>query len=59
MRAAILYKDKEILVEFPPKVFAEMLKTYMKVSKRSKTAKKIDIALDKIVKELKNKTRLK
>ncbi len=53
MRIAILYEDKNVFVEFSPKVFKKMLKTYMGL----KSSKKIDEAFEKIIKDLKNQTK--
>lgn len=56
MEIAVFTKDDTIYVKFPTNVFKELLKTYMGLSKRSKTAKKMDEAFVKIVKDLKKET---
>jgi len=56
MEIAVFTKNDSVFVKFPPETFKELLKTYMGVSKRSKTAKKIDEAFVKIVKDLKKET---
>lgn len=53
MRMAIIYSEKEVFVEFPPKVFRELLRNYYE-----KTGD-LDEAMDEIEKELKKKTRLR
>jgi len=56
MRIAIIYKENNIFAEFPAEVFKEMLMTYMEIEKNSKTAEKLETALEKIVKDLKKLT---
>lgn len=53
MRLAIIYSEKEIFVEFPPSVFKELLRTYLKETDS------LDKAFEMIEKELKKKTRLR
>jgi len=56
MEIAVFTKSDKIFVKFPTDTFKELLKTYMGVSKRSMTSKKIDEAFVKIVKDLKKET---
>jgi len=57
MRIAIIYNDEDVFVEIKPKTFKKLLKSYMGVSKRSKTSQKVDKAIEKIILDLKNKTK--
>lgn len=57
LRIAVVYKDEDIFVEFPPDVFVDMFKKYMGISERSKTWRKIDKSFEKIVLDLKKETR--
>ena len=50
-RIAILYKKDSVLVEFKPKVFRELLKTYLK------SEGSIDKAMGKIEQDLKQETK--
>jgi uncharacterized protein YaaN involved in tellurite resistance len=50
-RIALIYQDDRVYVEFKPKTFKQMLRTYF-----AKT-KDIDKALDQIIVELKNQTK--
>lgn len=54
MKIAVIYQDSKILVEFPPDVFMSMLKTKMDLD--DKQTQKLDEAMSKIIKELKEKT---
>lgn len=50
-RIALVYKDDRVYVEFDPKTFKQMLKTYFEKTKS------IDKALDAIIVELKKQTK--
>lgn len=51
MRAAIVYNEDNVFVEFPPQVFASLLKTYL-----ARYQGDVDQALEAIVVDLKKQT---
>ena len=53
MRLAILYEDDRVWIEFSPVKFRELLKKYFKEHKS------IDVALDKIIEDIKKETQNK
>lgn len=53
MRVAIIYNEKDVFVEFSDSIFRDLLKTY--IDKYGD----VDLALDEIIKELKEKTKYK
>ena len=53
MRIAVIYKEKDIFVEFKTEKFLKLLKEYFK-----KTGD-LDLAMEQIIKDLKNETKRK